>query len=78
MKFKLLSLFCVVTVIAFVLAGLTSEIEAVRKVTIAILAINACGLLAGVVVTYVLKFPRDGSYRHEAFVSIERDSMSKD
>lgn len=79
MQYKLLTLFGFVTVVAIAVAGMTSESEVVRLATLAVLIINGLGFCAGLFMTHTLKFPRDGSYRYEAFIDQAQDeSLSED
>ena len=72
-QFRLSTVFVFVAIVAMACAGITSSNEVVRLATVAILAANALGWVVGMFLTHTMKFPRDGSYRYEAFEQEDDD-----
>jgi len=63
-QFSLRSVLLAIAVLCTLLALLFSQNAVVRLVAICVIAANSFGLIAGLFVTYVLGFPRDGHHRH--------------
>lgn len=61
-QFSLRTVFLGVTVLCVLLALFASSNEFVRLLAGCVIAVNVLGGIAGLLVTYVFKLPRDGGY----------------
>ena len=64
-QFSLRFLMIVITVLCIGLFFAVNRNSLASKIALIVVVTNALGYLAGLVVTHVFGFPRDGSYRFE-------------